>query len=149
MTDGIWADIYVLTKKRNPALIFGFLNEFLPGRIETADEYEIPRYSSSPTRVFDKADALIQYCCSHQDVEQAVYYWSNESENEPRSAMIFFTEDGHLILGLSTDASSLEDHYLTSLIDFCDSQVGYIAYESPPEMTEEAFRLMASNYNRV
>jgi hypothetical protein len=49
---------------------------------------------------------LVQYCCSQQDVEQAVY-WSNESENEPRSAMIFFTEDGHLILGLSTDDPSI------------------------------------------
>ena len=148
MSDGFWADVYVLTKKRDPEFLRGFLNEFLPNHKEIADEYEIPRYSDNPVKIFDKADTLIQYCCVQQDVEQAIY-WSNVSENEPRSAMIFFTEDGHLILGLSTDDSSLEDYFLTLLMDFSDSQVGYITYESPPEMDVETFKLIASNFKRT
>ena len=43
-----YSDIYIITEKRDKAIVESFLQHFLPEREESAEEYEIPQYSENP-----------------------------------------------------------------------------------------------------
>lgn len=132
-----YADIYALASKRSGQAITEFLDHFLPERVESADEYEIPQYSDAPTTVFTKASNLIRYCCDNP-IEVHAVYW--RSENQPEHAMVFFLGDGGLIFGVSTPA---EVHQRVDLVAdelgrFLNTEEVIVTYEDlPPESTED------------
>lgn len=139
----MYADCYVLTDKRNKETITYFLEEFIPHRKETIDEYEIPQFSPNPKIAFTKAEELIDYAIANKGIEQSVY-WNNTIENDKlRSAMCFFTKDGYLILGIScitnNPNTSIEDYYLAKLKKYLQTDIGYIDYENPPPDNKEKF----------
>lgn len=96
-----YADIYALASRRTEQAVTEFLDHFLPDRVESAAEYEIPQYSDAPTTVFTQASDLIRYCCDNPNEVHAVYW---RSETRPEHAMVFFYGDGGLIFGVSTPA---------------------------------------------
>jgi hypothetical protein len=125
-----YSDIYVLTQSRTEATISSFLDRFVPVREETADDYCIPQHVKFPHTVFRTAAEVVSYCCSHASVSQSVY-WRQVSGDDPAYAMVFFTSEGLLILGLSTDESTAKS-YFTELSTHIGSDVGYITVEAPP-----------------
>jgi len=134
-----YADIYALASKRTEQVITAFLDHFLPDRVESADEYEIPQYSSSPTTIYTKASDIIRHCCDSATEVHAVY-WRSESGSE--HAMVFFLRDGGLIFGVSTPA---EDHRkVDSITDdlgrFLDTEEVVVTYEDIPPESSEDFR---------
>lgn len=132
-----YADIYALARQRTEQAITDFLDHFLPGRVESADEYEIPQYSGSPTTVFTNSEDLIRHSCDNPKEVHSVYWRSN---HQSERAMVFFLGDGGLILGVSTPA---EDHHRVDWIadelgNFPDAEEVIVTYEDlPPESTEE------------
>ncbi len=132
-----YADIYALPGERTEQVITEFLDHFLPDRVESADEHEIPQYSSSPTTVYTKASDLIRHCCDNPTEVHAVYW---RSENQSEHAMVFFLRDGGLIFGVSTPA---EDHRrVDSVADdfgsFLDTEEVVVTYEDlPPESSKD------------
>jgi hypothetical protein len=132
-----YADIYALASKRTEQAITDFLDHFLPGRIESADEYEIPQYSGSPITVYTHAEDLIRHCCGNPNEVHAIY-WRSDQQSE--YAMVFFLEDGGLIFGVSTPAEDRHrvDWIADELKRFLDAEGVIVTYEDlPPESTEE------------
>ena len=131
---GYYADCYVLTNNRSKNFIYSFLNKFLPNREESDDEYEIPQYSSSPTKIFKSAKELIDYL-EQNTKEVHTIYWSNKFDSDIQGGMCFFTNDGKIILGLYCKTlfpdTTIEDKYLKEMETFCESNNGYYCYEEP------------------
>ena len=139
-----YADIYAVSEERTEQAITRFLDCFLPSRIESADEYEIPQYAEAPTTVFTEVADLIRHCCSNRS-EVHTIYWRSDSQSE--HAMVFFLRDGGLIVGISTPADDARrvDEVACELERFLGSQEVIVTYENlPPDSTED-FRSLFHN----
>lgn len=147
---GYYADCYVLSEKRTSTFILSFLDRFLSNRKESADEYEIPQYADNPKIVFKTAVELIDYLTINKD-EVHTIYWSNTDMTDIKGAMCFFTNNGHLILGLYCDTmypdTTIEDKVFADLRSFCGNSDGYITYEEPAthDTTEFLERVKSTN----
>jgi hypothetical protein len=137
-----YADIYVLAKSRTGVAVSEFLDYFAPTREETADEYRIPQYSDSPHTIFRSSSEIISYCCSHISEPYSVY-WKNAGNSGPTFAMVFFTSDGFLILGLSVD-EGMDKRYFFELQKQTKSNIGYVTFECPPPGTAVEFCRLAN-----
>lgn len=146
-----YADCYVLSNERNENFVFDFLNYFIPNRKETADEYCVPMYSDKPEEKFKKDFEIIEYLCLNKNVENTLY-WSNNTDSYLKGAMMFFTNDGHLIFGLYCHTrwpnTEIEDEFFSNLKEFCNSKVGYITYEDPSVLNSLEFIKIAKERNR-
>jgi hypothetical protein len=140
------ADIYVLANSRSAALVERFLDRFLPDRVPTATEYEVPQYTERPLIVFSEATELIRLCESRPEFGHAVYWEHAEVMGEPRAAHVHFLSDGGLVLGLSTARRErpAQDRLLSELREFAGSGVGYITYEEPPASSSAEFQRLAA-----
>lgn len=136
-----YADIYVLTPSRTKATIRAFLDRFAPDRAETAKEYWIPEHVDTPHTVLHSATEVISYCCGHQSETQSLC-WRRIGDGGPKYAMVIFTKDAQVILGLSTEEFAAQG-LLTILRDHAGSDIGYITVEGPPPQTAAEFRRMA------
>lgn len=137
-----FADCYVLTNKRTKAFITSFLDYFLMNRQEAAKQYAIPQFSEHPTQVLPAAEALIEYLEQHPAEPHAIY-WLNKNESTLRGAMCIFTNDGQVIVGLYCETrrpdTTIEQHYLKALKDFCETTEGLVLYEEPAPQDTAAF----------
>ena len=70
-------------------------------------------------------------------------YWRNIGPGNPRAAMVFFTTDEHLILGLSGVNESVASRHLKRLKSFADSECGYKVIEEPPALDAVEFRAVS------
>jgi hypothetical protein len=141
------ADIYILTDHRSPDMIERFLNAYLPNRKEAAEDYIIPYLTSdNPKYIFNTAQEVISYCCNNLYEEHAIYWNNSSSDEQPHSAMVFFTQDRKLILGLSTYDEDLAVEYLNQLKDLSKTQVGYITIENPPSLNSKEFAKTAKQW---
>ena len=136
-----YADIYVLTASRNEATASAFLNRFAPLREESAVDYGIPQHADTPHTTLLTAAEVVAYCCRHTSEPYSVY-WRCVGDVDPAHAMAFFTSDGCLILGLSTEESAAE-RYFTELREHTRSEIGYVTIETPPPDTATEFRRFA------
>ncbi len=145
MSDGIYADLYVLVNSRSKKIIESFLNNFIPNREESADEYEIPQYSENPDFIFKKDCELMDYCENNNNINHTIY-WRNKENIVPKYAMVFYTIDGKMILGLSIEDEKLEQYYLLNMKQFLKSDCGCIAYETPAPNNSNDFVKMVDVY---
>lgn len=137
-----YADCYVLSEKRSAAFIYSFLDKFLPHRKEDADEYEVPQYADKPEIVLKTAVELIDYLTlNHEEIYSI--YWSNAENAEIKGVMCFFTNNGHLILGIYCDTmfpdTTIEDNVFEDLKKFCGNSDGYVTYEEPATQDTNEF----------
>ena len=132
--EGYFADCYVLTNKRTKEFIFSFLDNFIPNRKESADEYEIPQYAENPNFIFKTDVEIIDYLTENRH-EIHTIYWANNDLSEIRGAMCFFTNDEQLIVGLYCETNfpdtTIEQKYFNLLQNYCESNNAYITYEEP------------------
>lgn len=133
-------DVYVLARERSASAAEHFLNTFVPDRVQSAVDYVFPQ-SGEPSLAIGSAEAAIQYCEAHP-LEAQSFYFRNVGI-EPDHAMLFFTPDGGLILGLSVVGH--EDEWFARLKEHAGSKVGYITFESPPAITATEFKQAAEN----
>lgn len=130
-----YSDIYVISEKRDRKTIEAFLNNFLPEREESADEYEVPQYSDNPELMFSEARELIEYCEDHKNIEHAIY-WRASGNSKPEHGMVFYLSDGFVVYGLSTDASNQQyaAQLLVELKKYFNTTHGYIGHEASPDV---------------
>lgn len=133
---GGYYDVYVLARERSAAVASRFLAAFAPQGTASASEYEFPEYSKRPDVVFSTAMEAIRYCAAHSDAGQRFYF--NNPSGDPAHAMLFFTNDGGLILGVSV--ADEEEQALARLKAHAGVDIGYITFESPPCETAAEFR---------
>jgi len=129
-----YSDIYVISEKRDRQTIEEFLNEFLPARDETADEYEFPQYSDNPEVMFRTADEALKKSINDRELDYRIY-WRALNDAKPEHAMVFFLADGYVIYGLSTDDAHPEyaSDLLSKMKSFLGSSLGYIGHEASPD----------------
>ncbi len=150
MKQGYYADCYVLSDKRTSTFIKSFLDNFLPNRQESAEDYVIPMHSDEPKIVFNTAIELIDYLTINTNEEHTVY-WSNKDEADIKGAMCFFTNNGQVILGIYCDTmfpnTTIEDKVFEALKNFCGSSNGFITYEeaAPHDTTQFLERVKSAN----
>jgi len=133
-------DLYVLARERSAAVANHFLDAFVPDRDQSAADYGFPKYASQLEVVLKSAAEAIQYCESHPVETQSIYF--RNLGTDPAHAMLFFTSDGGLILGLSV--LGRQDEWFGRLKEYARSEVGYITFESPPAATVAEFRQLAA-----
>lgn len=128
-----YLDIYVISDIRDENKVEAFLDFFFPEREESADEYEVPQFSESPDVVYSKAEDLVKYCSANENTEHAIY-WRALNQRKPEHGMVFYLKDGHVIYGLSTDASDsfFAKELLVKLKANLGSNLGYIGHEASP-----------------
>ena len=147
--NGTYADCYVLSDNRTEKFIFEFLNHFIPERNESASEYEFPQYEDETEFIFQNDNQIIKFLSSKPNVEYSIY-WNNKRNEDLKGAMIFFTSDKKIILGLFCNTlknnTKIEDEYFQKLKFFTESKYGYITYEQVPEMDTGKFLEIAVNF---
>ncbi len=136
-----YSDLYVLSPARSAAMAERFLDTFAPRREQSAAEYEFPEYSDKPLVIVKSAREAIRYCEDHLGEAHRISF-RNLGEG-PAHAMLFFTPDGGLILGLSV--VEYEDEWFGRLTEVAGSTVGYIAFETPPPATAAEFRELVAS----
>lgn len=138
-----YSDIYVISEKRNRETIGLFLNEFLPTREESADEYEFPQYAEAPEVIYRKVEEALEKCIAEKNTDYGLY-WRALGENKPEHAMVFFLADGNVIYGLSTDDAypKYAAELLEKMKSFLGSELGYIGHEASPDASNlEQFKV--------
>lgn len=136
---GGYYDVYVSARERSVAEAVRFLAAFAPSGEQSASEYTFPEYSEQPTAVFGTAAEAIRYCETYPTEAQRFYF--RNPNGTPAHAMLFFTSDGGLILGLSV-SEEVEEAF-TGLKAHARSDLGYITFESPPCERAAEFRELA------
>jgi hypothetical protein len=136
-----YSDVYVLAQERSVTAAERFLDAFAPDREQSAEDYVFPQYGEQPLVVVKSAAEAIRYCEAHPAEAQSLNFRNLGAG--PAHAMLFFTRDGGLILGLSV--VEREDNWFTRLKQHVGSEVGYITFESPPAATVAEFRELAAS----
>ena len=139
-----YADIYVIKKNRSKKDGLKFLNYFLPNRKESSDEYLIPQFSKKTIQTFHRAEDLMDFLELHKNYAQAIYWSNSDNKNPNAHGMLFYTEDGCMIFGISRDMNEIKSNRkpekcLEEMQEFLETNIGYITYETPPEDTYEEF----------
>jgi hypothetical protein len=93
-------ELYALSHDRSSAFVHRFLDRFLPSRTVEQDDFPVPEHAAKPEALFTSELEIIGYLETHPD-EPYGLYWSDADPSSGRQAMVFFTEDGALILGLA------------------------------------------------
>lgn len=149
---GQYADIYIAVKTRSKQQATDFLNHFFPNRVESADEYEFPQYSSPAYREFKTVNELMLYLESEVNAEYNLYWKATDDSNPNRYGMLFYTSDAAIIFGISRDAdiggydnTENEDECLKQMKEYFQSENGYITYEDTPYETYKKFVSKVNN----
>jgi hypothetical protein len=136
---GQYSDIYIAVKTRYKQKGIDFLNHFLPKRVESADEYEFPQYSSKTEIEFDSVEDLMNYLETDKNAEYNLYWRSIDDSNPNKHGMLFYTKDEAIIFGISRDAdiggnlnTENEDECLKLMKEYFQTDIGYITYEDTP-----------------
>jgi hypothetical protein len=98
-------DCYFLIDFRNRKVVNDFLDEFIPDREETCDDYIV----SSNSNIFDCADELMGFLEQSVNEDKTIYWENRNKMNVIKFAMAFFTDDGKIILGVSMKGKSPRD----------------------------------------
>lgn len=143
---GYLADIYVIKRTRLKKSGIDFLNEFLPNRQESSDEYLIPQYADNPVFEFDTADELMIFLESNHVYSQNIYWKNTVEKAVNKHGMIFYTKDGCMVYGISINAeingnpnTENINECLAQMKAFFKTNIGYIDYENPPANTYDEF----------
>lgn len=134
-------DIYVATATRTSEMVNSFLDKFAHKCRELAQLYELPYQSEEIRLTFNSAAETVEYLIAHPS-EHYVIYWVPSEENLADYAIVGFTTDGGMILGLSCDEEDerLHDELGTSLKSFVDAEDYLCLFETPPPSTMKEFR---------
>ena len=132
-------DCYVLAAHRSAEIAVRFLDEFMPERRPSFDADDPPEVLGLPRGC--TVSEVLQFLEANPTCAYSMY-WSNERTGPPYNAVVSFTEDGCLILGLSSaydDEEILAHQTLSELKEFTASCWGYAGVEEPPALSGEAF----------
>ncbi len=130
-------EIYVLCESRSAELAKRFLDSCLPTRTPVADEYPFPEYVDEPSDTFQTPNELMRRLESDKHESYSIY-WDAASNNGPRQAMLFYTEDGAMIAGIGGPSVSLGET-LSCVAKQVNGRFGFITSGSCPPETSEAF----------
>jgi hypothetical protein len=132
-------EIYVLCKERTKKLVLEFLESVLPNRKEVAENYPYPEYADEYEHIYEDFETLLE-ALEINTRETYSLYWDSANHGEVRSAMVFFTEDGYMIAGITVaDDTERRKNWLNKLSRIVDGEYGYVSFDTPPPLTSREF----------
>ncbi len=137
-------EIYVLCKERSRALGEGFLNHFLPHREAIADDYPFPELVDEPEIVFSNVFDLMDKLDKNPNEGYSIY-WNNKESKPLKQAMLFYTEDGHMIAGLVIEKHIQKDYFI-NLTNYVEGNYGYTSIDQAPPVFKNEFISNCKNY---
>ncbi len=140
-------EIYVLCKERSKKLVFEFLDRFFPEREASSEDYPYPEYSDDPECVYDDCDELFEVLENNTEESYSVY-WDSTNDGEVKNAMVFFTEDGGMIVGIAVECDDC-GVWLKKLSEVVEGEYGYVSFDSPPPETRKDFIMYCKNSDQV
>ncbi len=141
-------DCYTLIDRRDKVAALAFLDAFLPRRRSLYAEHQLPRDAEVAEVVLKSDEEAMEYLEAHSDEVYTIYTVA-ESEADLNYAMVGYTRDGKMTLGLSCEGRQpeLAADYLRKLKSFARTSDGYCGVEmAPPETTEE-YRVEAAAFD--
>ncbi|MGL4675742.1 MAG: hypothetical protein ACRCXK_12860 [Wohlfahrtiimonas sp.] len=144
----IESEIYVLCSARSEDVIYAFLDKFASKRAVTTDEYPIPENSDNPIEIIYSEQEIFRKLVKDTN-EPYAFYWN--CVFPIKTAMLFFTKDGNLIVGLAVYEPHVQSFYQKILLSV-GGVCGYVQAtqeESPPPNCQSAFIKRANDYRKA
>ena len=137
---GSCLDAYVLVEDRSKSKAEAFLAKFAPGFRPLVDEYDIPYRANQPERFLRGTASLLEFMEANASYRHVAYF-APRSVTPIRYAIVAFTTDGHMILGLSVieEEENLARTLLARLEAFAESDLSFYAAETPPSPNRASF----------
>lgn len=136
-------EIYALAENRSAQFTKSFLDNFLRERSAFAENYPIPECADVPTHICRNENEILSYLESHPNESYGLYWNAEISSSQVSQAMLFYTLDGRLILGLAT-SPNMTSLYLNQLQKFARTQYVMIGDEQRPPETSSEFITLCS-----
>lgn len=130
-------DVYVLCADRSSVSFDKFRSAFLTGSKESAGEYEFPHFAKTKEFITKDLSVILEKLYFEKEEDYAIY-WRVNLDGGITSAMMFFTDDGYVIYGL-TVAEDNAENMLEKLKKLFFSEIGGIAFEQPPPLNSKEF----------
>ncbi len=130
-------DVYALCADRSPVSFEKFQSSYLIGAEKSADEYEFPRFAETKEFITEDLSVILEKLFFEKEEEYAIY-WHISLYGPISSAMMFFTNDGYVIYGL-TVAENQAIEKLEDLKKEFSCEFGGITFEQPPPLNSEEF----------
>lgn len=125
-------EVYVLCESRSATAAHAFLETFLPERTPLP-EYPFPELVDLPVEMIRSPEELILRL-EIESCESYSLHWNSTSNQGPRQAMLFYSEDGSMVAGLVVCSSEV-DESLLKLAQRVNGRFGYISGDQPPPAT--------------
>ena len=136
-----YADLYFLQEHRSKATVLAFLDEVMPDREESAAAYVL----ESTGETFWGMDELLDQLEIDGRSDNAVYWQNRDSGSSVTHAMVFYTTDGAMILGISMPVQysvplpgEIKNRY-ARLYQWLEARAGCVTIEEPPPATVAGF----------
>lgn len=142
----IESEVYVLCSARSEDVIYSFLDKFASNRTATTDEYPIPENSDNPIDIVYSEQEIFKKLVKDSNEPYAVYW---NCDFPIKTAMLFFTKDGSLIVGLAVYEPHVQSYYQQLLLSV-EGVCGYMQNaqeESPPPNCKNDFIKRVGVYN--
>ena len=138
-------EVYFLCPVRTKELGLEFLDCFLPVREDCADDYPYPEYTDSAKLVYDSIDELLGVLETDTSAEYSLYWRGGPGSNYAQ-AMLFFTNDGNLVVGLAVYGEPRE-RVFTEIAEFTKGAYGYVDFENVPALSKSGFMSRCNRSN--
>jgi hypothetical protein len=130
-------EVYVLLDVRSCAVAGDFLDEYLPYRESTANNFPFPEFVNEPETVFTSPDDLMRHLENNPQRSYSLY-WNASKPGRVSQAMIFYTIDGAMILGIA-GRFDVPQAVLQQLAQTYGAKYGYLTSEECPPSTKSEF----------
>jgi hypothetical protein len=133
-------DLYIWAGARDKPTVLSFLATYAKDMKETATNYPFPQFSDEHNHVYYDLSSLIDVLLNNYNASYSLYFRSCRANDPIQSAMLFFTSDGGLIVGITMwcEPDNLKFH-LQQLASCVTGECGYATIESPPPLTKNLF----------
>lgn len=133
-----YVDCYFLIDQREREIVNGFLNDIFPLRSVTTDDFVVANGT-----VIQDVSVLMKYLESNLSEEQSIY-WENKNESSPyKHAMVFYTDDGKMIFGVTLIGKSPEKEQVIKdflkIKSYLGTQVACMTVEEAPPYNSVEF----------
>jgi hypothetical protein len=130
-------ELYVLAASRNSRTARAFLDRFPPNRRPAAEDFPFPEFSDCPDHVYQTPEGVMERL-EHAVAEPYAIYWYGEGAGYADQAMLFFTRDAAMIVGLVLPDDALGAAFL-DVSGVVGGRFGFITGESAPPETQGEF----------
>jgi hypothetical protein len=130
-------EVYVLCSERSARMAKDLLAALAPHRESCSEDFPFLQFADTPEIVLTSAEEAIEWLDESPCAGYSLY-WKNTLRTEPWDFMLFYTEDGGLIVGITAYETNTVA-WLERLAKLTGGEYGYVTGEDPPPATKVEF----------